>query len=229
MFVMVCGGGTVGYNLALELIDRGHEVVVLEKDIVRARRLQSELGPMVLPFDACEGRRLNEAGVKRAELVCAITNQDEDNLIIAQLARMLSNNNCRIIARINDPSNAPVFRSLGVTETVSATDLVLSMIESDVADGGGVVHLMRLKECGHELVQFRFTFDSRALNSPFCELGLADRGCTVCAVIRNRTVVPIEHELRLQLGDELVALVEEEKLDEIRDFLIDPEFKVETS
>ena len=172
MFVIVCGGGTVGYNLALELLDRGNEVVIMEKDAARARDLQAELGRMVMSHDACEGRWLQEAGVVRAQLVCAMTNQDEDNLIIAQLANMLAGKDCRIIARVNHPENASVFRSLGITEMVSATDLVLSMIERGVSDGGGVVHLMRLQECGHELIEYRFTPESRALSRPLRELRL---------------------------------------------------------
>ena len=229
MFIIVCGGGTVGYHLAQELLDRGNEVVILEKDGARARELHAELGGIVLPHDACEGRWLQEAGVVRAQLVCAMTGHDEDNLIIAQLAMMLAGDSCRIIARVNDPDNAAIFRTLGITEMVSATDLVLSMIERDVSDGGGVVHLMRLQECGHELVEFRFTADSRALNRPLRELRLADRGCSVCAIIRAGQIIPLDPDLELDVGDEMVALVKIENLDDVRSYLIDPEFKVEVS
>ncbi len=229
MFIIVCGGGTVGYHLAQELLDRGNEVVVLEKNAVRARELHAELGGMVLAHDACEGRWLQEAGVKRAQLVCAMTGHDEDNLIIAQLAMMLAGEDCRIIARVNDPENAAVFRTLGITEMVSATDLVLSMIERDVSTGGGVVHLMRLQECGHELVEFRFAPESRALSRPLRELKLADHGCSVCAVIRGGAIIPLGPDLELDVGDEMVALVEIDRFDEVRKYLIDPEFKVEIS
>ena len=229
MFIIICGGGTVGYNLAQELLDRGHEVVIMEKDDARARELQVELGRMVMPHDACEGRWLHEAGVVRAQLVCAMTDHDEDNLIIAQLAMMLAGKDCRIIARVNDPDNAPVFRALGVTEMISATDLVLAMIERDVSDGGGVVHLMRLQECGHELVEYRFAPESRALNRPLRELRLSEHGCSVCAVIRGGEIIPLEPDLELDVGDEMVALVKIENLDEVRAYLIEPEFKVEIS
>ena len=229
MFIIVCGGGTIGYNITLELLDRGHEVVVLEKNAARARYLQSEIGQLVMPNDGCEGRWLKEAGVNRADLVCALTDHDEDNLIIAQLANSLSDKGCRIIARVNEPANAAVFRSLGVPETVSATDLVLAMIESEVRDGGGVVHLTRLAQGGYELVQFRFTQESRALNRPLGQLGLPQRGCKICAVLRAGAVIENEPELELVLGDELIALVKGESLDAVREYLIDPEFKVEIS
>ncbi|MEA2613428.1 MAG: trk/ktr system potassium uptake protein [Chloroflexota bacterium] len=82
MFVLVVGGGKVGYYLAKELIDSGHEVALMEKDGTRARQITDEIGSIVIPHDGCEGKYLGEAGCTRADVVAAVTGDDEDYLVI---------------------------------------------------------------------------------------------------------------------------------------------------
>ncbi|MER3406420.1 MAG: portal protein, partial [Chloroflexota bacterium] len=117
MFIIVAGGGTVGYYLTRELLAEGHEVVLLEKDPKVAARIAEELGPIVLARDACEGRWLAEAGVVRADAVIAVTGDDEDNLIICQMAKFTSSTPVRTIARVKNPKNEWVLRQLGVDAT----------------------------------------------------------------------------------------------------------------
>jgi trk system potassium uptake protein TrkA len=229
MFIVLIGGGKVGYHMTKELLDIGHEVVLMEKDAVHARKLKAELGSLVIGHDGCEGRWLLEAGIKRADLVLAVTGEDEDNLIICQLASSLSKGKARTIARVNNPKNASVFRRLGVDETVSATDLILSMIEQDVEETGAVVHLMKLAESNLELVEFRLGKQSRAVSRSLGELELAKRGCNVCLLIRGRETLFPERDLELQSGDMIVALVHMEDEVEIRNFLTEPEVRVEMS
>ncbi len=229
MFIVLVGGGKVGYHMTTELLDIGHEVVLMEKDAVHARSLKAELGNLVIGHDGCEGRWLLEAGVKRADLVLAVTGEDEDNLIICQLASALSKGKARTIARVNNPKNASVFRRLGVDETVSATDLILSMIEQDVEETGAVIHLMRLEESDLELVEFRLAKESPAVSSRLGELDLAKRGCNVCLLIRGRETLFPEPDIELQSGDMIVALVHMEDEVEVRNFLTEPEVRVEMS
>ena len=87
MFVLVIGGGKVGYYLTRELIQSGHEVVLMEKDRGRANQIADEIGSIVIPHDGCEGKYLAEAGANRAEIVAAVTGDDEDNLVICQMAK----------------------------------------------------------------------------------------------------------------------------------------------
>src|SRR6476661_1390815 len=87
MFVLVVGGGKVGYYLTKELIDSGHEVALMEKDPGRARQIADEIGSIVIPHDGCEGKYLGEAGSNRADVVAAVTGDDEDNLVICQMAK----------------------------------------------------------------------------------------------------------------------------------------------
>src|SRR5689334_14241860 len=122
MYVIVAGGGKVGFYLARELISQGHEVLVIERDVKRADMIQNELGNVVMGGMADEAATLEEAGGGRADVICAVTGDDEDNLVICQVARKRFQVP-RAIARINNPKNEEIFRLLGIDETISSTDL----------------------------------------------------------------------------------------------------------
>ena len=131
MFVLVVGGGKVGYYLTKELIETGHEVVLMEKDRARAAQIADELGSIVVAQDGCEGKYLGEAGSNRADIVAAVTGDDEDNLVICQMAKHHFDVP-RTIARVNNPKNEELFRHLGVDEIISPTRMVLGSIEQDI-------------------------------------------------------------------------------------------------
>src|ERR1044071_8029107 len=131
MFVIVGGGGKVGFYLGKELAEQGHEVVIIEQDARRAAEIENELGNMVFVGDAAETVILQAAGAARADLVAAVTGDDEDNLVICQVAKARFHAT-RTIARINNPKNAEIFLKLGIDDTVSATDVVLSVIEQEI-------------------------------------------------------------------------------------------------
>ncbi len=128
MFVLVVGGGKVGYYLTKELIESGHEVVLMEKDRARAAQIVDELGSIVVAHDGCEGKYLGEAGSNRADIVAAVTGDDEDNLVICQMAKHHFDVP-RTIARVNNPKNEALFRHLGVDELISPTRMILGSIE----------------------------------------------------------------------------------------------------
>src|SRR4051812_10063981 len=131
MFVLVVGGGKVGYYLTKELIESGHEVVLMEKERVRAAQIVDELGSIVVAQDGCEGKYLAEAGANRADIVAAVTGDDEDNLVICQMAKHHFDVP-RAIARVNNPKNEGLFRHLGVEEIITATGRVLGSIEEGI-------------------------------------------------------------------------------------------------
>ncbi|MFL5721158.1 MAG: potassium channel family protein, partial [Chloroflexota bacterium] len=151
MFVLVVGGGKVGYYLAKELIESGHEVALMEKDASRARQIADEIGSIVIPHDGCEGKYLGEAGCNRADVVAAVTGDDEDNLVICQVARKRFNVP-RAIARINNPKNEAIFHQLGITETVIGTAVLYHMIEQEV-ETDTVIPLAALQRGNMELVE----------------------------------------------------------------------------
>ena len=133
MYAIVIGGGKVGYYLARDLLERGDEVLLLEKDAARAEWLSSQLGSVVLTGDGDEMSFLSTTGMDRADVVLAVTGDDEDNLVALQLAKKRFNVK-RTIARVNNPANVQIFQALGVDQAVSATEVLLSALEPKLAE-----------------------------------------------------------------------------------------------
>jgi trk system potassium uptake protein TrkA len=131
MYVIVIGGGKVGYFLSRDLLERGDEVTLVEKDATRAEWLESQLGSIVMRGDGDEMAFLSLTGIQRADAVLAVTGDDEDNLIALQLAKKHFNVP-HTIARVNNPANVDIFKTLGVDEAVSATEILLNALETKV-------------------------------------------------------------------------------------------------
>ena len=131
MYVIVIGGGTVGYYLSRHLLERGHEVTLVENNSARADWLESQLGSIVMRGDGCEVKFMNQTGVERADAVLAVTAEDEDNLVALQLAKKHFNVK-KTLARVNNPSNVEIFKTLGVDQAVSATEILLGALEPPI-------------------------------------------------------------------------------------------------
>lgn len=132
MYVIVVGGGTVGYYLSRDLVERGHEVTLIERDAKRAEWLETQLGSIVMRGDGCEVRFLAQTGIERADAIIAVTADDEDNLIALQMAKKHFHVK-KTIARVNNPTNVEIFKMLGVDEAVSATEVLLGSLEPPLA------------------------------------------------------------------------------------------------
>ena len=202
MFVLVVGGGKVGYYLTKELIESGHEVVLMEKDRARAAQIVDELGSIVVPHDGCEGKYLGEAGCNRADIVAAVTGDDEDNLVICQMAKHHFDVP-RTIARVNNPKNEDLFRHLGVDEIISPTRMALGSIEQDIP----VHELLHLAALDNELeiIEAQLQFHSPAVGRTPADLTIPE-GCSLFAVIRDGKATPMRSDLVLQEGDKVIAI-----------------------
>src|SRR3954447_21558217 len=174
MYIVVVGGGKVGYYLAKELLEAGHELVILERNASRARQIADELGSIVLNRDGCEGKHLAEAGANRASIVAAVTGDDEDNLVICQMAKHHFDVP-RTIARVNNPKNETLFKHLGVDELISPTRMVLASIEQDIPVNE-LLHLAALGGGELELIEAHIGADSPAVGRAPKDLGIPD-GC----------------------------------------------------
>ena len=133
MYVIVVGGGKVGYYLTKHLLERGYEVTLIEKDPKRAETLTSQLGEVVMVGDGDEMAFLATTGMERAEVVVAVTGDDEDNLVACQLAKRKFNVP-KTVARVNNPANVRIFKTLGVDRALSATEVLLDLIERELGD-----------------------------------------------------------------------------------------------
>jgi len=203
MYVIVVGGGKVGYYLTKTLVNEGHEVVLLEKDRQQAALLMEELGEVVMIGDGCEVRVMSEAGMGRAGAVVAVTGDDEDNLVICQMARRHFDVG-RTIARVNDPRNEEIFRLLGIDATVSSTRIIYSLIEQEV-DSGQVVPLTALKRGNLEIVEAELTPQSPVVRRMIKDVHLP--GDSVIAVIlRGEQIELPSGTTRFEVGDCVIAL-----------------------
>ena len=173
MYVIVVGGGKVGYYLTKELLAAGHELVLLEKDPRRARQIADEVGSIVLAKDGCEGKHLAEAGANRAAIVAAVTGDDEDNLVVCQMAKHHFAVP-RTIARVNNPTNEPLFRHLGVDEIISPTRMVLGAIEQDIPVHE-LLHLAQLEGGELEVLEAQIGADSPAIGRRPADIDAARR------------------------------------------------------
>jgi trk system potassium uptake protein TrkA len=217
MYVIVVGGGKVGYYLTKSLLEAGYEVLVIEKEPHKCARLTDELGAQVLNGDGCEITTLLEAGIARADVVVAVTGDDEDNLVVCQVAHHKFHVP-RTVTRLNNPKNGRIFRQLGIDVTVSSTELILSQIEQ-VLPAQSLVHLLSLRNVGISFVELEIPPSSPALGQPLRELGLPD-DCILPLVIRNgsQAIIPYGDSL-LQAKDQVIAVTSEASEERLRGIL----------
>jgi len=203
VFVLVIGGGKVGYYLTKELIGSGHEVVLMEKDRERANQIADEIGSIVIAHDGCEGKYLAEAGANRADIVAAVTGDDEDNLVICQMAKHHFDVP-RTIARVNNPKNEELFKHLGVDELISPTRMILGSIEQDIPVHE-LLHLAALGEGELELIEAHLQAGSPAIGRAPKDLSMP-QGCSLFAVIRDGVATPLRSDTILNEGDKVIAI-----------------------
>jgi len=158
MYIIVVGGGNVGYYLAKTLLSEGHEVFILDKEAQRCNFISEQLGGVCKRGDGCEARTLADAGTERADMLIAVTDEDEDNLVACQVAKHKFNVP-RTIARVINPENEKIFKKLGIDVTVSSTNLILEHIEEEVPTHP-LVHLLTLKGGNLEIVEIKIPPDS---------------------------------------------------------------------
>jgi trk system potassium uptake protein TrkA len=212
MYAIIVGAGKVGLNLGRELRSKGHEVTLVERSSVRFAKAEEEFEHMAQYGDGSELWVLERAGVERCDMVIAVTGDDEDNILICQVAREKYGVD-RIIARCNNPRNLQHFELLGVKPAVSATDLILRLIEHEVPKYG-LVHLLDLPQERLEIIELEVAAGSFADGKEVQELGLPD-GSLVIAILRDGTgFVPLADSV-VEAGDELLLVLDtglEEKI-----------------
>src|SRR6185437_13622703 len=171
MYVVVVGGGKVGYYLTKSLLAEGYEVVLTEKERGRAAELADELGESVaVRGDGCEASFLKDIGTERADVLVAVTGDDEDNLVSCQMAKAKFQVP-RTIARVNNPKNQAIFGRLGIDVTVSATNMLLALIEQEIPRHA-MVNLISLKQAGMEIVEVEIPDQSPVVGKPLRDVGL---------------------------------------------------------
>jgi trk system potassium uptake protein TrkA len=205
VYVIIAGAGKVGWNLARELIEKGNEVTLIEADRRRYLMVEQELEHAVQYGDATELWVLERAGVGRADLVIAVTGDDEDNIIVCQVAK--DKYLCeRIIARVNNPRNLPHFKLLGILPAVSATDLILRLIEHEVPRYGKV-QLLDLPEERLEIIEMEVGDGAPAAGRRVSDIALPD-GSLIISVLRDHGGFVPKADTVIEAGDEVLLVLD---------------------
>jgi trk/ktr system potassium uptake protein len=218
MYILIAGGGKVGANVARLLLRAGHEVTLIEQRIDRFASLEEEFEHLVQRGDATELYILERAGIKRPpDLVLAVTGDDEDNLIICQLAKE-KYHVPKVIARVNDPRNQAHFDLLGISPTICATSNILALVEHEVPEHE-LVHLLELRRENLEIVEVQITEDSPVAGKRVEALRLPE-GARLISVMRDGQAEIAVGATELRSGDQVLAILQPGKEDELRKVLL---------
>ena len=206
MYVIIAGAGKVGLNLARELIAKGAEVTLIEGYRPRYLVVEEELEHAAQYGDATELWVLERAGIQRADLVIAVTGDDEDNILISQMAK--EKYLCqRIVARVNNPRNLPWFKLLGVQPAVSATDLILRLIEHEVPQYG-LVHLLALEEERLEIIELEVGEDAPAAGKAIADVALPDGALIISVLPKGGGGYVPKADTVVNAGDEVMVILD---------------------
>jgi trk system potassium uptake protein len=199
MRVIIAGAGSVGRYMAGQLQSAGHEVTLLDQDQRVVKRGMSSGDPAGVAWreaDGCEVSSLADAGAQHADVIAAVTGDDEDNLVISLLAKQ-EFGVPRVVARVNNPKNEWMFNEMwGVDVAVSTPHLLTALVEEAVSVGSFV-----------RLLSFE---------GGKAKLAEVPRDSTVVAVLRNDHVVVPRGDTTVRAGDEVIVLVTTDSEDAVR-------------
>ena len=216
MNVIIVGGGKTGAQLTRRLLGEGHHVKLIECRPETAVRLRGELpADSVITGDGSSPAILEEAGILFTQVLAAVTGEDEANLVITTLARF-EFNVPRIIARVNNPRNAWLFTpEMGVDVGLNQTDILAGLIEEEMSMGD-MMTLLKLRRGQYSLVEEKLPPGSKVLYTPLKDLSLPVT-CVIAAVIRKGKVIIPRGDMVFDVGDEVLAVVDNESKEALRD------------
>ena len=214
MYIIIVGGGKVGYHLAKALLDEGHEILVTEKDPETEEFICNELGGVCIRGDGCETATLDEIGAGRADMLIAVTGDDEDNLVACQVAKHKFNVP-RTIARISNPKNEAIFKKLGIDVTVSSTNVILEHIEEEVPTHP-LTHLLDIRDKGLEIVEVKILPESTTVGKSVKELSLPPESVLSLIIGKGQKPRIPTADTVLQAEDRIIAVTNPESEEALR-------------
>ena len=214
MYIVIVGGGRVGYYLAKALIEEGHEVLIVEQNHIICETINQEMGSICRRGDGCEVSTLTDAGTARAAMFVAVTGEDQHNLVACQIAKTKFKVP-RTIARIKNPKNEGLFKKLGIDVTICSTNVILEHITEEVPTHP-LTHLMEIPDNGMEVVELRIPAGSASAGKAVKDLALPS-GSMLSLIIRKdqKPIVPVAATVLLA-GDQVIAVTSSASEEELR-------------
>jgi trk system potassium uptake protein TrkA len=203
VYYIIVGGGKIGYYLAKELLEDQHEVLIIEQDAEKCAQIADDLGEVVMLGDGCEAATLERAGMARADMVIALTGDDEDNLVACQVAKHKFDVP-HTVARINNPKNESIFKKLGIDATISSTSVILAHIEQELPSHP-LIPLMTLKG-GLEIVEIKIPPEAQVVGRPIKGILLPQQSLITLIVGADGQARLPSGDTIIQAGDEVVAV-----------------------
>jgi trk system potassium uptake protein TrkA len=217
MYIVIIGGGRVGYYLSKALLNEGHEILIIEKNPIVCNTINEELGTICIRGDGCETTILAEAGTERADMVVAVTSDDEDNLISCQLAKHKFNVP-RTIARVRNPQNEVLFKKLGVDITIITTNRIIEAIE-EVMPSHPLTHLMNFGDRGLELVEVKIPLKAGSIGKSIKELGLPPNTTLILIISKDKSPQVPNLDTIIRGGEQIIAVTPQESEEALRNTL----------
>ncbi|MFF1908421.1 potassium channel family protein [Kitasatospora sp. NPDC003701] len=216
MRVAIAGAGAVGRSIASELLENGHEVLLIDKN---PNSISVERVPMAewLLADACEITSLDEAALQRCHVVIAATGDDKVNLVVSLLAKT-EYGVPRVVARVNNPKNEWLFNeSWGVDVAVSTPRLMSALVEEAVSVGD-LVRLMRFSQGNANLVELTLASDTELVGTRVGDVAWPPDTSLVTIIREGRVLTPGKDDT-LEGGDELLFVAAQEREEELENLL----------
>lgn len=217
MYIVVAGGGKIGYYLVKTLLPYKHKLAVIEPKVELCEKLANELHISVFNGDATDIDILAQVEVAKADTFIAVTGKDEDNLIACQLVKR-NYGVKRTIARVNNPKNIEVFQKLGVDFAVSSTSVIADLIEQEV-DYTGMKTLMKLKSGKLVLSEIVITDKSPVINKTLTEINIP-KDCILISVIRDEEVIIPNGFTILRDMDYIIAVSSKIDQQELKEYFL---------
>lgn len=217
MYIVIVGGGRVGLNLAQKLVNDKHAVALIEKDSLRCDEISQELDALIVQGDGCEPKCLEDAEVGRADVVAAVTADDEDNFIICQLAKEVFGVR-RTVARVNNPKNEHIFTELGVDVPINSTTIIAKIIEEETSFED-FVNLMTFKRGKLALVRVDLSTESPVIDKAVKDLVLP-KNSVIVSIVRGDSLIVPKGDTVLSKGDDVIALTSIENEQQLLDLLV---------
>lgn len=221
MYVVIVGGGQVGYYLTKTLLAKGYEVTLVDWDYNKTQLLKYELGGNVIYASGSSIDGLEKAGCMRADVIVAATGDDEDNLVVCQLGKKYFKVP-KAIARVTNPKNERIFNELGIGTTISGTSYIAEAIERYVARKQ-LTTLLTFDRNEMALVEAELQADSPAADKMLGDMELPYE-CVIALVLRGRDVLFAKNDMVLRPRDLVIAISTQKEQDNLRKTLLgDPE------